>query len=178
MGGDVNNHDEESFFIDFYLVCVKFNCFLDLTYKCGMAENNCYKYNTDKDILHEFRDSINGYLNPLYKSYRLDKKTFALQIVNFVLVFFILYFLFDWSGFLDFAIKGIFGSSMAATKIFLVLIITCVGSILNKSEVFKWQTLFEMNFTVSRRYFFRFCVAIVGLYIIKNCISYETRNKK
>ncbi len=139
-------------------------------------QNNCYKYQTDGDISKELFESLNDYLLPFFKSYQTDIKTFIVQTVNLVLAFILLYFLIDW--FLDLFIKGIRGSGATGMKIFLLLLMVGIGSAFKKNKIFKWQTLFEMNFILAKKYFYRFIIFIAILYGIKKYISYETGNKK
>ena len=140
-----------------------------------MNEQDQYKYQSDKDIIKDCLKSFDGYFNVFFKSFKIDKKAFVFQASNLVLVFVLINFFV--APLINMLLGGIKGASMVGLRIFLLLISVMFISLVSKNSVFKWQTLFEMDYKMAKKYFFRFIVLNLMFYGGKKLYKYEAGNK-
>ncbi|MFA6184495.1 MAG: hypothetical protein WC682_05385 [Parcubacteria group bacterium] len=126
---------------------------------------NSYKYNDDKDIAKDVFCSFGNYLEPLYKSYQISKKTFILQVVNLVLVFILVNFLLD--RFFALCLKSINGSAVVGLRILLSIVILSAVSAFKENKALRWQTLFDMGYELTKKWLFRFVFLVGALYLAK-----------
>lgn len=142
-----------------------------------MAAEQDYKYQTDKDLSRDLFNSFDDYFKPIFESCKISKKTFILQIINFILVFLLLNFLLG--GVLDYLITGVKGSAIFSIKVFLLILIVGFISAIKKNRILCWQTLFNMSRILTKKYLKRLIFTNILLYGIKEIhLYYEERNKR
>lgn len=142
-----------------------------------MTEEQDYKYQTDKDLSKDLFSSFDDYFKPIFESCKISKKTFILQIVNFILVFLLLNFLLG--GVLNYLMAGVKGSAIFGIKVFLLILIVGFLSAIKKNRILCWQTLFNMNRILAKKYLKRLIFANILLYGIKEIhLYYEERNQR
>lgn len=137
-------------------------------------ESKKYKYDSDKQIFKELFVSFDDYFKPLFKSFGICKKTFILQVVNFVLVFTLIYLIFG--NIFDKIISQINGSALYGMKLLLLLLVICVISAFQENRVLRWQTLFETTYILTKKYFYRILFIICCVYLGKEL--YGKRNQE
>lgn len=133
-----------------------------------------YKYKNDKDIIRDCIKSINDYFDVVFESFEKDIKTFILQVVNLILVFVFLNFFI--SPFINSLLVNIKGSGIISYKILLLLICTIFIQTLLKNSVIKWQTLFKMDYKMTKIYFLR--LALLNLTFYGGRELYRNRSHK
>lgn len=119
-----------------------------------------YSYSSDKDLFSELFVALLTHCDPFVKSYEIDKKAFALQTANLILIF----------VFLNYALHGLLssitqqaGSASLGLNLFITIVLAWVLSALSANKVLKWQTLFQMNYQYTKKWFRRLiALNIVG----------------
>lgn len=123
-----------------------------------------YSYSSDKDLFAELFAALLTHCDPFVKSYEIDKKAFALQTANLILIF----------VFLNYALHGLLssitqqaGSASLGLNLLITIVLAWVLSALSANKVLKWQTLFEMNYQYTKKWLRRLIVLNVVGYWIK-----------
>ena len=141
-----------------------------------MTAEQDYKYQTDKDLSKDLFNSFDDYFKPIFESCKISKKTFILQVINFILVFLLLNFLLG--GLLEFLMTGVKGSAIFGIKALLLILIVVFISAIKKNRILCWQTLFNMSEILKKKYLKRLVFVNIFLYGIKEIyLYYEERNK-
>lgn len=136
-----------------------------------------YQYDTDKEIFSDLMCSFDEYFKPIFDSCGICKRTFAMQIVNFVLFFMLLYLFLG--GLLKKFTIGIEGSGAVGVRLFLLIVIVGSVSVFKKNKVLCWQTLFKTNFDLTVK-FLKILISLNALFYFarEGYRKYEKRSIK
>ena len=120
-----------------------------------------HKYHTHRDLYGEFYSGIKKQFEPFFRSYRVDKVAFCIQVANLVLVsMFFVYVLKDPIE--KFTRKG--GYAGLGLNVMVVVLLGLLISALLENKLVKWQTIFDMNRRLSSEYLI--------IFILLNLFSY------
>ncbi len=130
-----------------------------------MNKNNLYKYQSDKDLKNELFLNLSEYLKPFFNSFRRERKTFIIQLINFSLIIAIIY------CFLGKIVEKILSIINNGDSVILKLLFIAFGiiflSALKENKTFRWQTLFSMDYKFSVLWLKRIIVICLVCYTIK-----------
>ncbi len=126
-----------------------------------MAEDQKkYKYESDEQIFKELFVGFDDFFKPIFESFSISKKTFVLQVVNFILIFYWFYLLLGDAP--DRLLTKINGSGVLGMRLLLLVVVVCGISLITKNKILRWQTLFMTKYELTQSYFWRilFLVAL------------------
>jgi hypothetical protein len=117
----------------------------------GAAEK--HRYQAHRDLFTELWSQIKDQFKPFFRSYRVDKVAFAIQVVNLVLAY--IFFYYVLKGPLD-KLTGKSEYTALGFNILILVFIAVFIQTITELKILKWQTIFDMNRKLSFHYFIIF----------------------
>jgi hypothetical protein len=132
---------------------------------------NLYDYNSVGDLVRVGLNSIADYIEPLKKSYYLDRANFVIQSINLTFVFIIVNFF--TGDLITYVLEKVTSSGIFGLKVVGLFALTIFFSAINRIPFLKWQTIFQLNRKLTRWLFIILLLINVSLY--GKTLSYEKR---
>lgn len=126
-----------------------------------------YEITSWKQLLSDVGNNIIDLFSEFFNSYEISKKTWFVQSVNLILVFFFLYvaslpifnklreYFANWKSSAGFRLN----LAVIAAILFCAPMIT-------KNRIFRWQTIYKMNYKMSKQFSFVLIFANIGAYVL------------
>jgi len=113
----------------------------------GAAEK--HRYQAHRDMFIDIWSQITSQFEPFFRSYRVDKVAFAIQVVNLVLACIFFYYV------LKDPLDKLTGKSEYIALGFNILILVFIAVFIQnitELKIMRWQTIFDMNRKLSFHY--------------------------
>lgn len=122
-----------------------------------------YSYSGDADIFNAILEDFAKTLKPVVDSFSEDKKTFSLQVVNFVLWFTFLTYI--GGGVLDHFTKQ--WGNIAPTLNLIIVIAVAIGlSCFKENKNLRWESIFRTDWSYTKIWFVRlFFLNLIGYWV-------------
>lgn len=119
-------------------------------------------YRSDAEILHDWKREMAEQFKPFFESYQDSKKTFFIQSLNLIFIMILLWV--PISIVIDKVDSRVQGSSILAVRIFFIVLSLLLLSFVSDKKVFKWETLFCMDYEYAKKWLKRLTVLNILFY--------------